>query len=102
MRLLNHIIRHCNQKNKPVTLCGEMAARPRCVLALLGMGLRSFSMSPAFVPTVKEAIRCSTVEVAERVARRVLRLRTFRQVRRFLTHVMRGVCPNVTFLDTRH
>jgi phosphoenolpyruvate-protein phosphotransferase (PTS system enzyme I) len=102
MRLLNYIIRHCKQKNKPVTLCGEMAARPRCVLALLGMGLRSFSMSPAFVPTVKEVVRCSTVELAERVARRVLRLRTFRQVRRFLTHVVRGVCPNVTFLDTRH
>src|SRR5437899_4327054 len=34
LRLLNHIIRHCNQRKTPVTLCGEMAARPRCLLAL--------------------------------------------------------------------
>jgi phosphoenolpyruvate-protein phosphotransferase len=102
MRLLAHIIRHCNQKAKPVTLCGEMAARPRCVLALMGMGLRRFSMSPAFVPTVKEVVRSATSGIAERAARRVLRFKTFRQVRRYLTHVIRGICPNVTFLDTRH
>src|SRR4029077_3808110 len=34
MRLLNHVIRHCVRANKPVTLCGEMAARPRCYVAL--------------------------------------------------------------------
>jgi phosphotransferase system enzyme I (PtsI) len=102
LRLLAHIIRHCNHKAKPVTLCGEMAARPRCVLPLVGMGLRSFSMSPAFVPTVKEVVRSATSDIAARAARRVLRLKTFRQVRRYLTHVVRRICPNVTFLDTRH
>lgn len=101
LRLLNHIIRHCNLKQKPVTLCGEMAARPKCFLALFGMGLRRLSMSPAFVPTIKELVRSSTLETAEAVARRVLHLKTFRQVRRYLTRMTEQVCPNIAKMDTR-
>jgi len=101
LRLLNHIIRHCNQRQKPVTLCGEMAARPRCLLALMGMGLRKLSMSPAFVPTIKEIIRCSTLETAESVAKRVLHLKTFRQVRRYLSRMTAQICPNIAAMDTR-
>jgi phosphotransferase system enzyme I (PtsI) len=101
LRLLQHIIRHCNEQNMPVTLCGEMAARPKCFLALLGMGLRRLSMSPAFVPTIKEVARRTRLEVAEQVARRVLHLKTFRQVRRYLTRMTEEVCPNIATMDTR-
>ncbi len=100
-KLLRHVIRACDKQQKPVTLCGEMAGRPRCVLPLFGMGLRRFSMSPAFVPTVKEFVRNVIREQAEETAAHVLRLRTFKQVREYLTKVARRVCPNVTFLDTK-
>src|SRR5437899_1011524 len=40
MRLLWQVIRACRRHDKPVTLCGEMAGRPRCFLPLFGMGLR--------------------------------------------------------------
>ena len=53
LRLLQHVISVCNKHGKPVTLCGEMAGRPRCFLPLFGMGLRHFSMSPGFVPSIK-------------------------------------------------
>ena len=46
-----------NQSGKPVTLCGEMAGLPRCFLPLFGMGLRRLSMSPGFVPSIKEMVR---------------------------------------------
>jgi phosphoenolpyruvate-protein phosphotransferase (PTS system enzyme I) len=100
-KLLRHVIGACAKQKKPVTLCGEMAGRPRCVLPLLGMGLRQFSMSPAFVPTIKEFVRSATCAEAAETAARVLRLRTFKQVRNYLTKVARKVCPNVTFLDTK-
>jgi phosphotransferase system enzyme I (PtsI) len=100
-RLLNHIIRACNRHKKPVTLCGEMAGRPRCFLPLLGMRLRRFSMSPAFVPTIKEVAHCTSCELAEQIAARVLRLRTFKQVRVYLTQMTTKVCPNATILDTK-
>jgi phosphoenolpyruvate-protein phosphotransferase (PTS system enzyme I) len=100
-RLLRYILRACDKHGKPATLCGEMAGRPRCFLPLFGMGLRRFSMSPAFVPTIKELARCSSRAKAEEVARRVLRLRTFKHVRQYLTKMTRTVCPNAAILDTK-
>ena len=65
------------------------------------MGLRRFSMSPAFVPTIKELVRCTDLSLAQQTAQRVLRLRTFRAVRRYLSQMTRRVCPNAAILDTR-
>jgi phosphoenolpyruvate-protein phosphotransferase len=100
-RLLHQVITACNQRGKPVTLCGEMAGRPRCFLPLFGMGLRSFSMSPAFVPSLKEVVRHAASPMTREVADRVLRMTTIGEIRGYLTRKMRQVCPNVTMLDVR-
>ena len=99
MRLLQHIINSCNEHGTPVTLCGEMAGRPRCFLPLLGMGLRRLSMSPAFVPPLKELIRRTTLPEAEEIAKRVLRMTTFGQIRGYLTRKAQKIWPDVTLLD---
>jgi phosphoenolpyruvate-protein phosphotransferase (PTS system enzyme I) len=100
MKILHQIISACVAHDKPVTLCGEMAGRPRCFLPLFGMGLRRLSMSPAFVPSIKELVRSSRLDRAEDVAKRVLRMTTAGQVRGYLTRKTREVCPNVAYLDT--
>ena len=57
----------CNRAGKPVTLCGEMAGQPRAFVLLLGMGLRSFSMSPAFIPLIKDLTSHVTIADAEAI-----------------------------------
>ena len=99
-RILKQIITACVQREKPVTICGEMAGRPRCFLPLLGMGLKRFSMSPAFVPTLKELARSVTLPVARQSAEQVVRMRTVGEVRGYLTRRVRQLCPNVAMLDT--
>ncbi len=101
MKLLAYVIRACNAHGKPVTLCGEMAGRPRCFLPLFGMGLRRFSMSPAFVPSIKEMVRRTQRELAEEVAERVQAMKTVGEVRGYLTKQTKSLCPNVAFLDVR-
>jgi phosphoenolpyruvate-protein phosphotransferase len=101
MRLLYHIIRACRRHDKPVTLCGEMAGRPRCFLPLFGMGLRRLSMSPAFVPPIKELVRNLHLPTARRIAARVLKMSTVREIRGFLTRRAKEICPSVAFLDMR-
>jgi len=101
MRLLAQILKACNARNKPVTLCGEMASRPRCFLPLFGMGLRSLSMSPAFVPTLKEVTRHLTLDSAREISDRVLGMKTVGEVRGYLTRKVRQICPNVAMLDVR-
>jgi phosphoenolpyruvate-protein phosphotransferase len=93
-RVLNRIIRACVERDKPVTVCGEMAGRARCFLPLLGMGLRRFSMSTAFVPPIKELARRATLAVARETAEQVLRLKTAAEVREYLTRKTREVWPD--------
>lgn len=99
MRVLKRIIGRCVQHNKPVTLCGEMAGRPMCLLPLIGMGLRRASMSPAFVPATKQLIRSITTLDARRTARAILRMQTAAEVRAYLTERLRKLCPQVANLD---
>jgi phosphoenolpyruvate-protein phosphotransferase (PTS system enzyme I) len=101
MRLLAHVIKACVARNKPVTLCGEMAGRPRCFLPLFGMGLRSLSMSPAFVPPIKELTRLTTVMAAHEIAERVVKMHTVGEIRGYLTRKVREIWPNVSMLDMR-
>jgi phosphoenolpyruvate-protein phosphotransferase len=102
LRLLHQIIKSCSERGKPVTLCGEMGGRPRLFLPLFGMGLRRFSMSPAFVPTIKEVVRHTKEETAREIADRVLAMRTVGEVRGYLTRRIRQIAPNVSLLDIRH
>ena len=77
------------------------AGWPRCFLPLFGMGLRQLSMSPAFVPTLKELVRSADLSTCQLIARRVLRMQTVGEVRGYLTRKTRQICPNVAFLDVR-
>lgn len=99
LRVLKRIIGRCVRKNKPVTLCGEMAGRPLCLLPLIGLGLRQASMSPAFVPAIKELVRSISTTDARRVARAVLRMQTAAEVRAYLSERLRKLCPQVANLD---
>jgi phosphoenolpyruvate-protein phosphotransferase len=101
LHLLNQVIQTCSRRGKPVTLCGEMAGRPRCFLPLFGMGLRSLSMSPAFVPSIKELIRRSDLKTAQSVVQHVLKMKKTNEIRDFLTAQTKQVWPDVTLLETR-
>jgi phosphoenolpyruvate-protein phosphotransferase len=101
LRLLAQVIRTCNEHEKPVTLCGEMAGRPRCFLPLLGMGLRRLSMSPGFVPSIKALVRLTPLDQAELITRRVLQMHTVNEIRNYLTTKVQQIWPSVSLLDMR-
>ena len=52
LRVLRHILRSVGDA-VPVTLCGELAGNPLAAMALIGLGYRSLSMSPAAIGPVK-------------------------------------------------
>jgi len=72
LRLVQFATEAALRMRMPVSVCGEMAADPRLVPLLLGMGLRSFSMNAGAVPRVKQAVRALTVDACVRFARRVM------------------------------
>lgn len=74
LRLIDHILQAGRKHSVEVTVCGEMASHPRAVPVLLGLGLRHFSVSPAYLLEVKRIIRAISIKEAEAIADRALRL----------------------------
>ncbi len=100
LRVLTNIIAACRAAGTPVTLCGEMAGAPRAFVLLYGMGLRSFSMSPAFIPMIKDLAKHLTRKRAERILRRALEIKTTAGVQRFMAAQIAEIAPNLKPLDS--
>jgi phosphotransferase system enzyme I (PtsP) len=64
LRALAKIARMACEAGKPVTVCGEMAGRPIEALALLALGYRQLSMSPAAIGPVKAMVLGTDVGAA--------------------------------------
>jgi len=57
LRTLKQIAEAGARNDTPVTLCGELASKPISAMALMGLGYRSISMSPASIGPVKAMMR---------------------------------------------
>ncbi|MFO0953930.1 MAG: phosphoenolpyruvate--protein phosphotransferase [Isosphaeraceae bacterium] len=99
-KVLQMVLDACQRTGTPVTLCGEMAGQPKSVLALFGMGLRRFSMSPAFVPTIKALLASVTTAQAERFAHHVLQLKTSEEIRTYLSARLREISSALEVFDS--
>jgi phosphoenolpyruvate-protein phosphotransferase (PTS system enzyme I) len=62
LRIMRDVVRHAATRGIPISLCGDMASDPRCIPALLNIGLRRLSVAPAAVAAVKAAIACQRTE----------------------------------------
>ena len=60
LRAVQGVVEDAHSLGKPVSVCGEMAGDPAAVLALLGLGVDSLSMSVSSLPRVKWVIRSFT------------------------------------------
>jgi phosphoenolpyruvate-protein phosphotransferase (PTS system enzyme I) len=56
LELIQRTVEHGRRQGLGVSLCGDMAGEPDCAAALLRCGLREFSMNPASLARVKQAI----------------------------------------------
>lgn len=95
IRVLESVVATCNAQGKPVTLCGEMAGQPQAFVILLGLGLRRFSMSPAFIPTIKELASHVTVAKAKSLLELSKRQKTTKRIQSLLTSELLKLAPNL-------
>jgi phosphotransferase system enzyme I (PtsI) len=80
LRLLRSVIEAAVREGKEVSVCGEMAADPLSAIVLLGLGLRTFSMNPIFIPRVKKALRAVDTRTVRRVVHQALELASAQQI----------------------
>jgi len=95
LRLINMAIRTANSRGVPISMCGQMSGNPLYTMLLLGLGLRSLSITPAAIPEVKQVCRQVSLKDCERVAERALRLESARDVRTYLKEELSRVAPEI-------
>ena len=80
LRFIRQTVDAGHKAGIPVALCGEMAGEPMYVPILLGLKIDSFSMNPQSLPRVKNLVRRSSMKECCRFARKVLRMRTAKEI----------------------
>lgn len=84
LRLIRMVIDSAREQGIPVTVCGQMSSDPKYIPLLLGMGLRSLSVTPMAVPEVKDVIGHLSLADAEAIAEHAMSLDVARDVENYL------------------
>jgi phosphotransferase system enzyme I (PtsI) len=93
LRLIRMIIQDANKAGIDVSVCGETASEPQYVMLLLGMGIRTLSMTPPMIPEIKQVIRSVTIEDCNHLTRAVLAMNSERQISGYLRATARKILP---------
>jgi len=93
LRLIRTVIQDAHKAQIDLSLCGEMASEPEYITLLLGLGVRTLSLSPPMIPEIKQIIRSVTLEDCNKVARKVLGMSTERHISSYLRNAAREILP---------
>jgi len=95
LRLIRMVIQDAYKAQIDVSVCGETASEPEYVMLLLGMGMRTLSLSAPMIPEIKQVIRSVTIEDCNVLARKVLAMNSERQISAYLRNAARKILPEV-------
>jgi phosphotransferase system enzyme I (PtsI) len=93
IRLIRDVVRAARRHDTPVSCCGEAAGDLEYAMLLIGLGLRTLSVTSSAIPQLKRFIRSVTVQQCERVAKQALTLDSDVQVSALLRDRARQIVP---------
>jgi len=95
IRLIDMAVRAATAHEVPISTCGQMCGNPIYTMLLLGLGLRTLSVTPAAIPEIKQVCRSVSMADCNRVAQRALQLESARDVRTYLKEELSKVLPEL-------
>ena len=84
LRLIQGVVREANRYGIPVSICGELAANPKFIPLLLGLGVHEISVAARYIPLIKQAIRFSNIVSSCELAEKALSLATAEDIQDLL------------------
>lgn len=93
LALIKDVVRAANHAKIGVSLCGEMAGEPEFTQMLLGLGLRTFSITPPAIPGIKRVVRSVGIERCKRIARKAGSFDNDREVLNHLREELNRIKP---------
>lgn len=73
LKLIRTVVRAAERRGIPVSCCGEAAGEPHVAPLLIGLGLRTLSLTAQGIPPLKRLIRSLDIEQCERIASKAIR-----------------------------
>ena len=95
IRLIKDVVRSARRSNVDVSLCGEVGGDAEYTMLLIGLGLRTLSVTPNRIPYLKRVVRSVDIGQCERLARTVGSFDSERQVAAFLRDRSRKLFPEL-------
>jgi phosphotransferase system enzyme I (PtsI) len=93
LRLIRTVLQDAHKAQIGLSVCGEMASDPECIMLLLGMGVRVLSLAPPMIPEIKQIIRTVNIDDCNDIARTILSMNSERQISNFLRDSARKIIP---------
>ena len=87
LHLIAHIIATANKAGVPIAVCGEMAGDVSLTRLLLGLGLRQFSMHPAYLLSVKQQVLRTNIPEITGLTQKILKADEPEKVRELLSRL---------------
>ncbi len=88
VRLIQYTLQAADRRQKECSICGEMAADPLAVPLLLGLGLRSFSVSPGALLRTRKLISLCRMDECRQLAKAALQSVSAKEVMEKIQHWM--------------
>lgn len=89
LRMIKMTALEAKRKNKTLTICGEIASNTLFTPLLLGLGLNKFSVSPRYLPLIKQTVRKWSLLEACRLAEKILTFSNPKEISDYLTKTVR-------------
>lgn len=93
LRTISHLVRVAEAAKVPLELCGEMAADPVQATALIGLGIRALSLTPASIPLVKNAVRSIELKRVQTLMKDAMKLTSSAEVKELLARELPCQAP---------
>lgn len=90
VRMIKMTILEAKRKQKPITICGEIASNPLYTPLLVGLGVQNFSCAPRFIPIIKRTVRNLSLLDCCDIAEHVLTLTTSSEIASYLSECIQN------------
>lgn len=93
LKLVRDVVRAARHRGLPVSCCGEAASEPDLAVLLMGLGVRTLSVTPGQVPGIKRLIRAISMDRCERLAKKAISFDSDTQVSMYVRDRLRKELP---------
>ncbi len=93
LKLIRDVVRAGRHRDVPVSCCGEAAGDPDMAVLLMGLGVRTLSVTPGLVPVIKRLIRSISMDRCERLAKKAISFDSDTEVSMYVRDRLRKEFP---------